>query len=250
MTSFAVLPDCSIAFSASSAIGAPRVTIESIDLSWDSLACRLDTTAESSAPLTWMFSVAGTFDFTPAQRASRATEPAAWMTHSGFFAPSAASRSPAVCTGQVLVGAEVHQRAQLLVLVDAGVEADQRDLASVADLTAPARASGVTKVVAMPVHLGIHRGLDQPGLLVGGRIVGVLQLRPGVLRRLLRARPDLVPEAVTRRLMGDHRDGVAGVAATATLVVLAGRRRAATTTSGERVQDASGRGCGQGEART
>jgi hypothetical protein len=32
-----------------------------------------------------------------------------------------------VVPGEGLVGAEVHQRAELLVLVDAGVEADHRD---------------------------------------------------------------------------------------------------------------------------
>ena len=59
MTSLAVLPAASFALSASIAIGAPRVTIESIDLSWDSFACSVDSTAASSAPLTWMFSVPG-----------------------------------------------------------------------------------------------------------------------------------------------------------------------------------------------
>ena len=67
--------------------------------------------------------------------------------------------------------------------------------ASVAALVAPASVRG-DQGGGDAVDLGVHRGLDQLRLLVGLRIVGVGELRPMVLRRLLRAGPDLVPEAV------------------------------------------------------
>ena len=103
------------------------MTIQSIDLSCASLACSAETTDGSSAPLTWMFSVAGMPFLTPAQRASRATEPAAWMTQSDFLALRGGDPLAGRLAGEVLVRAEVHLRADLLVLVDAGVEGDDGD---------------------------------------------------------------------------------------------------------------------------
>ena len=66
-----------------------------MSLSWASLAWSAEVTAESSAPLTWMFSVFGKLSFTPAQRSSKATDPVCWMMHRIFVAPSAFASAPA-----------------------------------------------------------------------------------------------------------------------------------------------------------
>ena len=91
----ALLPAAGIALMVSSAWAAPRVMTQSMSLSWLSLAWMAEVTAESSAPLTWMFSVFGKVFFTPAQRSSRATEPACWIVHRIFLAPAALARFPA-----------------------------------------------------------------------------------------------------------------------------------------------------------
>src|SRR6185312_9794515 len=54
---------------------------------------------------------------------------------------------------------------------------------------------------------------DEDGLLRRVGVRGVLERGPGVLGRLVGARLDPVPEGVTRSLVGDHREGVAGVPA-------------------------------------
>ncbi len=69
--------------------------IQLMSLSWASLAWMAEVTAESSWPLTWMFSVFGKADLTPAQRSSSATDPVCWMVHRIFVAPSAFAFSPA-----------------------------------------------------------------------------------------------------------------------------------------------------------
>ena len=117
------------------------------------MACRLATTAESSAPLTWMFSVAGTLLLTPAHRASSATEPAAWMTHSGFLPPAAAIFSPAVSPARFSSEPKYISAPSSLYWSMPELKPTSGIPASVADFTAPARASGVTRVVAMPSTL-------------------------------------------------------------------------------------------------
>ena len=87
----------------------------------------VDVTDGISLPSTCRFSVPGALAITPAHRASRATEPCSWMTHSGCLAPSLGDLLADSLTGDVLIGAEVHQRAEILVLLDAGVEADNRN---------------------------------------------------------------------------------------------------------------------------
>ena len=87
------------------------------------------------------------------------------------------------------------------------------------------------------VHLGVDGVLDQRGLLAGVRVVGVLQVDAVVLGGLLGSGLDLVPEGVTRSLVGDHGDGVAGVvarAATSVLLSLLGVRAAAGPVQADR----------------
>ena len=124
-----------------------------MDLSWDSLAWMAETTDGSSAPFTWMFSVAGTALFTPAQRASRATEPAAWITHSGFLAPASAIRLPAVWPARFSSEPKYIEAPVSLYWSMPELKATTGMLAALAFCTAPLRASGVARVVAMPSTL-------------------------------------------------------------------------------------------------
>ncbi len=156
---------------------------------------------ESSAPLTWMFSVFGKPSFTPAQRASSATEPAAWITQR-IFRPVGGDPLAGRLTGEVLVGAEVHQRADLLVLVDAGVEGDDRDAGVDGRLDRAGERVRGGQRGGDAVDLGVDRVLDQRGLLGRVRVVGVLQRDAVVLGGLLRAGLDLVPERVARGSRG------------------------------------------------
>ena len=91
----ALLPAAGMALMVSSAWAAPRVMTQSMSLSWLSLAWMAEVTAESSAPLTWMFWVFGNVSFTPLQRSSRATDPDCWIVHRTFVPPAALTRSPA-----------------------------------------------------------------------------------------------------------------------------------------------------------
>ena len=116
--------------------------------------------------------------------------------------------------GQLLVGgAEVHRGAEVLVLVDAGVEGHDRDLGGLGGLHRRGERVRGRQGGGDAVHLGVDGVLDQRRLLAGVRVVGVLQVDAVVLRGLRRPGLDLVPEGVTRRLVGDHGDGVAGVVA-------------------------------------
>ena len=69
--------------------------IQLMSLSWLSLAWIAEVTAESSAPLTWRFSVFGKLSLTPAQRSSSATEPVCWMVQRILVAPAALALAPA-----------------------------------------------------------------------------------------------------------------------------------------------------------
>ena len=91
----ALLPAAGMALMVSSAWAAPRVMTQSMSLSWLSLAWMAEVTAESSAPLTWRFSVFGKVSLTPLQRSSRATEPACWIVQRIFLAPAALAFCPA-----------------------------------------------------------------------------------------------------------------------------------------------------------
>src|SRR6478735_1300978 len=115
--------------------------------------------------------------------------------------------------GQVLVGAEVHQRAGVLVLVDARVEGDRGDLGRDGRLDGALERVRGGQGGGDAVDLGVDRVLDQGGLLGRVGVVAVLQRRPGVLGGLLRTGFDLVPEGVAGGLVGDHGEGVARVAA-------------------------------------
>ena len=202
-----------MALSASRACGAPRVMIQLIDLSWVSLAWIAEVTAESSAPLTCMFSVFGKLSFTPAQRSSRATEPACWMVQRILVAPAACDPLARLLTGEVLVGGEVRERAGLLEVVDAGVEAVDRDPGSDGLLDRGDEGVRGDQGGGDAVDLGVDRVLDEDGLLGGVGVGRVLQCRASVLGGLLGAGLDPVPERVAGRLVGDHGEGVAGVAA-------------------------------------
>ena len=100
-----------------------------------------------------MFSVPGTADFTPAQRASRATDPAAWMTHSGCFAPASPMRSPAVVPARFSSEPKYMSAPRSLYSSMPELRPTSGIPASPADFTAPASASGVTRVDAMPSTL-------------------------------------------------------------------------------------------------
>ena len=80
--------------------------------------------------------------------------------------------------------------------------------AALAALTAPASASGVTSVVAMPLTFESTAFWIRVGLLRRIGVVRVLQGDALVLGGLLRPGLDLVPEGVTGRLVGDHGDRV------------------------------------------
>ena len=57
-------------------------------------------------------------DFAPAQRCSRPTLPASWMTHSAFFTPGVVELLTGGLAGERLALADVGDRAELLPLVD------------------------------------------------------------------------------------------------------------------------------------
>src|SRR4029077_310249 len=138
VTIFAVLPAFAAASVAASAIGAPNVTMWSIDGSCCSLAVIVAWTDGMSVPFTLRFSTAPPNpDFTPAHRDSKATLPWSWITQTTFLAPSPASRFPAASpaaqrlpgalTRDLLVLAEVSLRARGLPVVDAGVQRHHRN---------------------------------------------------------------------------------------------------------------------------
>ena len=110
--------------------------------------------------------------------------------------------------GQRLVGAEVHQRAEVLVGVDAGVEADHRDAGVGGGLDRTGQRVRGDQGGGDRVDLGVDRVLDQGGLTGGGRVVGVLDGDAVVQGGGVDTGLDLVPEGVTRGLVGDDRDGV------------------------------------------
>ena len=156
--------------------------------------------------------------------------------------------------GQVLVGAEVHRGAGLLVLVDAGVEGDDRDVRA-----AFGRLHRATSArPGWPASWRCRRPWSPPRsgsawpAWLGSGSLRVLQVDAVVLGGLVRARLDLVPERVTRSLVGDHRDRVAGVVAGA--AAAAGGRlgglRCTTATTGGQSQGGGDRSRGQGQALT
>ena len=100
-----------------------------------------------------MFSVVGRALLTPAHRASSATEPAAWMTQSGCLAPSLTIRSPPVWPARFSSEPKYISAPTCLYWSIPELKATTGIFASFAVLTAPARASGVASVVAMPSTL-------------------------------------------------------------------------------------------------
>ena len=124
-----------------------------MSLSVDSLACSDDVTAASSAPLTWTFSVLAMPDFTPAQRASRATEPAAWITQSTFLPPSWAIRCPAVWPARFSSDPKYIDAPVSPYWSMPELKATTGIFAATADCTEDFRASGVASVVAIPLTL-------------------------------------------------------------------------------------------------
>ena len=101
-----------------------------LDLGQAGLRCR-------SVPLTCMFSTSPPKPFlAPSQRSLRPMLPCSWMTHSSFLAPFSLSALPAASPARALGLADVRERAELLVGVQAGVERDHRD-AGVDGLGAP-----------------------------------------------------------------------------------------------------------------
>ena len=75
-------------------------------------------------------------------------------------------------------------------------------------------ASGVTRVVAMPSTLESMAFWISTACLLASGSEEYFRVDAGVLGGLVGAGLDPVPEGVTRRLVGDHGEGVAGVAAT------------------------------------
>ena len=100
-----------------------------------------------------MFSVVGMPFLTPAQRASSATEPAAWMTQSTFLPPAAAIRLPVASPARFSSEPKYICAPTCLYWSMPELKATTGMSASLADFTAPARASGVASVVAMPSTL-------------------------------------------------------------------------------------------------
>ena len=114
--------------------------------------------------------------------------------------------------------------------------------ASVADFTAPASASGVTRVVAMPSTLESTAFWISCACLSAAGSLEYFSVMPVSLAACCGAGPDLVPEGVARGLVGDHGDRVARVAATAAAEVVGGGRCRAAATAGGHGEDESRRG--------
>src|SRR3954453_3135735 len=107
-----------------------------------------------------------------------------------------------------LVRPEVHADAVLRVGVLAGIEGDDRDPGRDRLLRHGSDRVWSGQRRRQAVHLAVDGVLDQRRLLACVRVIGVLQGDAMVLRGLLGAVPDLVPEGVAGRLVGHHGEGV------------------------------------------
>ena len=166
-----------------------------IEVSWASLAWMVCCTAGRSGPLTWRFSVLAKALLHPGA-AGLERDVALLVHHAQGLAAAGLLGQPLACAlpGQALVGAEVHQRAVLLVGVDARVEhhAGMPGLGRL--LQGRPDRVGVGQRHRDAVDLAVDGVLDQRGLLARVGVVGVLQVDAVLLGGLLGAGPDPVPE--------------------------------------------------------
>src|SRR4029453_3556552 len=91
------------------------------------------------------------------------------------------------------------------------------------------------------IDLGVNRVLNENGLVGCVRIDPIFHWGGSVLGGLFGACPDPVPERIARRFVGDHGEGVAGVAATTTALASLRLGGAAAATCRQR------KCCGPGE---
>ena len=147
----------------------------------------------------------------PAQRVSSATEPCAWMMHRVLPPGSSAVRLlPTVCPAS-------SSSEPKYILAPASLYWSMPWLNATTGMPASAAFFDHRdhRVRAGQRHgdagdLAVDRVLHQRGLLGAVLVVRVLQGDPVRLGRVLRAGPDLVPERVTRLLVGDHLNGQVG----------------------------------------
>ena len=199
------------AVTAAAAMSGFSVMTASKDLS----ACSLDlisvcVVAMSAVPLTcWLVTSPPKPFLTPSQRCCRPMLFCSWMTQSTFLTPAALSFAPAASPAIALGLPDVGDRAELLELLGAGVQRDDRDAGR---LRLGQRALDGVRVGhgdRQAVDLLRDRGVDQLGLLlrvVVGRAPDELDAL--VLGRLLGALLDDRPEPALVA-MGHHREGQA-----------------------------------------
>ena len=171
------------------------------------------------------------------QRSSSAMLPGSWMTQIALVTPASVSCSPGGLAGDGLALADVGDGPEVLPVVDAGVDRDDRDAG------VDGGADGGLETV------GVGHGDDEPAGAVGHRVVdqGALLARVGrrscsgrrcqVLAGPVAAGLDDVPERVAGRGVGDDVDADvlgrrAAAAATAASVSLAAALAAATVLTG------------------
>src|ERR671932_865035 len=142
-------------WTAVSANGAPRVITLSMLLSDCSLAAIVERTEGMLVPVTYRFSVwpPDRPDLTPAQRASRATWPCSWTTHSTCLRPSWLRRWPAIWPARFSSWPKYIMAPTCCQLSRPELKATTGILALLAFCTAPASASGLDRVMAMPLTL-------------------------------------------------------------------------------------------------
>ena len=182
----------------------------------------------------------------PAHRASRATEPLV-LDHAQRRScpPSSVIRSPADSPARVSSEPKYISAPTSWYSSMPGVEGHDRDLGvhGVLDRLRPRR-PGSSSVVAMPSTSESTAFWISVACWPGLRVVGVLEVDAVVVGGLLGTGLDLVPEGVARRLVGDHRDGVAGVvprATTSVLVALEVRAAAGHAAGGQEDCECGGR---------
>ena len=203
VATLALLPATPIASSATSATGAPIVTIQSIDGSCWSLATIDAFTDASSVPLTCIFSLLRPSP-TPLQRASSAVEPSWWITHRACVPPSVAIRLPSAWPAmyssepKYIMAPIFCQSSMPESNITTGTPA------VLADLTTAVRADGPAAVMAIPSTFESIAFWTRVACFVKSGSLD-LQRDPEARGCGVGAGADDVPVGVTGGLVRDHR---------------------------------------------